>query len=82
MTPTFLTSATDGGKRQLQALATDSNPHSIRGWVGPRAGLDVLVQSHNLLSLPGIKPRFLGRPTRRSVTTPTKLSRLLCKRTP
>jgi hypothetical protein len=36
-----------------------------------RVGLDVLESRKNILPLPGIKPRFLGRPTRRLVNMPT-----------
>jgi hypothetical protein len=34
------------------------------GWVGPRAGLDTEVRGKILLPLPGIEPRWPGRPAR------------------
>jgi hypothetical protein len=37
--------------------------HWIGGWVGPRAGLDV-VEKKKLLTLPGLELRPLGRPVR------------------
>jgi hypothetical protein len=39
--------------------------HSVGGWVDLRAGQDVMEK--NLFPLPGIEPRFLGRPARRLV---------------
>jgi hypothetical protein len=38
--------------------------HWIRGWVGPRAGLDNVKKKKNLLFLSGMELRFLGRPVR------------------
>jgi hypothetical protein len=35
----------------------------IRGWVGPRAGLDE-VENRKFLALPGLELRPLGRPAR------------------
>jgi hypothetical protein len=37
--------------------------HWIGGWVDPRAGLDD-VEKRKFLTLPGLKPRPLGRPAR------------------
>jgi hypothetical protein len=41
------------------ALPPGKNPgtHQIGGWVGPRAGLDVLGEEKNLLPLPGFEPQ-------------------------
>jgi hypothetical protein len=37
--------------------------HWIGGWVDPSAGLDD-VEKRKFLTLPGLEPRFLGRPSR------------------
>lgn len=42
--------------------------------MGPRAGLDALRKEINILSLSGMKPRFLGRPNRSLFTPLTKVS--------
>jgi len=39
--------------------------------MGLRAGLDVLESRKYTLPFPGIKPRFVGRPTRGLVSMPT-----------
>ena len=52
------------------------NEERIGGWVGSRAGLDVL-EKRELLPLPEIKHTFLGRTARSLVTASTTLSRLL-----
>jgi len=39
--------------------------------VGLRVGLDVLESRKNITPFPGIKPRFLGRPTLWPVNMPT-----------
>jgi hypothetical protein len=48
-----------------------SGTHCIGGWVGPRAGLDVMEKS--LLSLPGIETRHPCHPVLNPVTIPTEL---------
>jgi hypothetical protein len=40
--------------------------HWVGGCVGPRAGLDD-VEKRKLLTLPGIKPRLLGRPAHNQI---------------
>jgi hypothetical protein len=46
--------------------------------VGPGAGPEVFFgEEESLFSLPGIEPRFLGRPAPSLLTTRTALSRLL-----
>jgi hypothetical protein len=50
-------------------------PNCIGGWMGPRAGVDVVEKY--LLSLPAIEPRPLGRPPSRLIDMPTEKSRLL-----
>jgi hypothetical protein len=47
------------------------------GWVGPLRQSGHFGGEKNLLSLPGIKPRFLGRPARGLVCIQTELARLL-----
>ena len=47
------------GQLDLQAaLPTEKNAitHKIGGWVGPRAGLDVLEERKNLLPFPEFEP--------------------------
>jgi hypothetical protein len=62
--PPFLTSALDGGEwsasRPCCFTTGEIAPgtHWVRGWVGPRAGLDA-VDTRKMLPLPGIElPRF------------------------
>jgi hypothetical protein len=65
----FLTTPLDAIECKLHAPA--ALPHSTHwtgGWVGRRAG------EERLLPLPEIKPRFLGRSARGTVTIPTELS--------
>jgi hypothetical protein len=59
---------------QLHAPAALTAPgtHCIKGWVRPRAGLDVM-EKKTLFPLPGNKPHILGRPARSLVTIPTEL---------
>jgi hypothetical protein len=51
--------------------------HSMRGWVGPGAGLDPIKKS--LVSKLGTESRFLGRPAHSLVTVKTKLIRIFPK---
>jgi hypothetical protein len=51
--------------------------HSMRGWVGPGAGLDPINKS--LVSMLGTEPRFLGRPIHSLVTVKTRLIRIFPK---
>jgi hypothetical protein len=54
--PLFLTSALEGGEwRASRPDRFTLGTHWIRGWVGPRAGLDT-VEKKTPLSLPGIEP--------------------------
>jgi hypothetical protein len=65
----FFTSALVGGERSVSRpgrfIPRESAPgtHSMGGWVGPRAGLDV-VEKRNFLFLPGLELRPLRRPVR------------------
>jgi hypothetical protein len=56
----------------LSAKETNPVTHCIVGWVGPRAGLDIVKI---ILLLPGIEPKLLGRPARSLVAIPTEISR-------
>jgi hypothetical protein len=49
----------------------------IGGWVGPRAGLDVMEKRKNVSPLMQMEPSFLDRPVRSLVTMWTELSRVL-----
>jgi hypothetical protein len=65
----FSTSALDGAEwsasRPGRALAPRKGPaHCTGGWLGPRAGLDTEARGKILSPLPGIEPRFPGRPGR------------------
>jgi hypothetical protein len=59
--PTFLTSAFDGGEWSASRPGPftlgeiSPNAHWIEGWVGPRAGLDV-VEKGKIFSMPGFTP--------------------------
>jgi hypothetical protein len=65
----FLTSTLVGGEwsasRPCNFTQGHRTPgtHCIGGWVGPRAGLDD-VEKREFLTLPGLKRRPLGRPSR------------------
>jgi hypothetical protein len=48
--------------------------YRVEDWLGLRSGLEIMEQ--NLLPLPGMQPRLLGRPARSVVATSTELSRL------
>jgi hypothetical protein len=61
----FLTWALVGGDRSASCSDRFTpGTHWIRGWVGPRAGLDD-VEKRIFLTLPGLELRTLGRPARR-----------------
>jgi hypothetical protein len=49
--------------------------HWIRGWLGPRAGVN--MKEKNLCPLLGIKVRFPGHPAHNLVTILTELSHLM-----
>jgi hypothetical protein len=51
-----------------------TSTHYTEGFLGPRAGLDTLEKTKNLLLLPRIEPQLFGLPTRSLVITTTKLS--------
>jgi hypothetical protein len=53
----------------------ETNPvtHCIGGWVGPRAGLDIVKKS--ILFLPEIEPQILGRSARSLVDIPSEIAR-------
>jgi hypothetical protein len=80
---TFLTSELDAG--ELSAVRPDRftaeesalGTQPIGGFVGPRAGLDVIEKIRYLFSLPGIESLLLGHPARSLVAILTELSRLL-----
>jgi hypothetical protein len=58
----FLTSALDGGEWSASRHGRfNSGSYCIGGWVGLRVGLDVTEKRKNLLPLPGIEARLLGR---------------------
>jgi hypothetical protein len=65
----FLTSALVGGEwsasRPDRFIPGERAPdtHWIGGWMGPRAGLDAVVE-RKFLTLPGLQLRPLGRPAR------------------
>jgi hypothetical protein len=52
--PTYI-SAVDGGKRFTPGERSASI-HWIAGWVGPKAGLDI-VEKRQIFPLPGFEPR-------------------------
>jgi hypothetical protein len=65
----FLTSALVGGEWSASRLGRfthgerDPSNHWIRGWVGPRAGLDD-VEKRKVLPLPGLELQTLCHPAR------------------
>jgi hypothetical protein len=65
----FLTSALAGGEwsasrpGRFTPRGKAPGTHWIRGWVGPRAGLDDL-EKRKYLTPPGLELLTLGRPTR------------------
>jgi hypothetical protein len=73
----FLTSALVGGEWSASSpcLFTSGErtlgAYWIRGWVGPRAGLDD-VEKRKFLTLPGLELQFLGRPGRSQSQTGCK----------
>jgi hypothetical protein len=59
----------------LYPQGNSRSTHCMGGWVGPRAGLDVMEKRKNLLPSQGIESRLLGRPAHSIVAIPTELSR-------
>jgi hypothetical protein len=65
----YLTSALAGGKWSVSRpgrcipAETVSDIHWIKGWVGPKAGLDDM-EKWKFLRPSGLEPRPLGRPAR------------------
>jgi hypothetical protein len=59
----LLTSALGGERSASCPSRFTPGTHWIRGWVGPRAGLDA-VEKRKFLTLPGLELRPLGRPAR------------------
>jgi hypothetical protein len=74
----FFTSALDRGEwlttrpGRFTFLERAHCTHWIGGWVGPRAGLDV-VEKRKIMPLPGIEPR---QSSPYPVAMPTELSRV------
>jgi hypothetical protein len=71
MAPQFFTSALDRGEWSASpsccftSQETDPGIHWIGGWVGLRAGLDVIEKRKHFLSLPGIEPQEVQPVARR-----------------
>jgi hypothetical protein len=57
----LLTSALDGGEWSASRQGKDLSTHWIGGWVGPRAGLDQILEEKILCLYRGTNP---GRPVR------------------
>jgi hypothetical protein len=83
--PPLLTSALDGSEQSAsRPRRFNPGPHSIRNWVGPRAGLDTIEKRH-FCPLLGIEPRpaspslyQLNWGSRNSFGTLTKPTLFLC----
>jgi hypothetical protein len=78
MATPFLTSALDGGEWSASRLGrftpgdTAPNTHFIGGWMGPRAGLDLMEKK-------SFSPSWNRTSALQPVAIPTELSRLLLK---